>query len=174
MHVYYVYVVLHSTFINLHAYSWARTSNSMLICLVFTADKAVSLEQASCYRFILPGSCSHPLAQKITKQICCCSRVGKAWGAACERCPLPDTGMSLSRVSVHYLLLFTLYHVHLFSFVKHVILNIPNKHPFSCSWFYLQSPKKNYVHRVCANEVIYGRHHRRVTMGVQENELWTV
>ncbi|KAG7328508.1 hypothetical protein KOW79_008452 [Hemibagrus wyckioides] len=55
------------------------------------SDKAVSVEQASCYRFISPGSCSHPLAQKITKQICCCSRVGKAWGSACERCPLPDT-----------------------------------------------------------------------------------
>ncbi|XP_060735308.1 latent-transforming growth factor beta-binding protein 2-like [Tachysurus vachellii] len=55
------------------------------------SDKAVSVEQASCYRSILPGSCSHPLAQKITKQICCCSRVGKAWGSACERCPLPDT-----------------------------------------------------------------------------------
>ncbi|XP_060790649.1 latent-transforming growth factor beta-binding protein 2-like isoform X2 [Neoarius graeffei] len=55
------------------------------------SDKAVSVEQASCYRSILPGSCSHPLAQKITKQICCCSRVGRAWGSACERCPLPDT-----------------------------------------------------------------------------------
>lgn len=55
------------------------------------SDKAVSVEQASCYRSISPGSCSHPLAQKITKQICCCSRVGKAWGSACERCPLPDT-----------------------------------------------------------------------------------
>ncbi|KAI5102569.1 latent-transforming growth factor beta-binding protein 1 isoform X2 [Silurus meridionalis] len=55
------------------------------------SDKAVSMEQASCYRSILPGSCSHPLAQKITKQICCCSRVGKAWGSGCERCPLPDT-----------------------------------------------------------------------------------
>lgn len=66
------------------------------VLVMLTADKAVSVEQASCYRSILPGSCSHPLAQKITKQICCCSRVGKAWGLACERCPLPDTGMSLS------------------------------------------------------------------------------
>lgn len=65
-----------------------------LVLVMFTADKAVSIEQASCYRFISPGSCSHPLAQKITKQICCCSRVGKAWGSACERCPVPDTGMS--------------------------------------------------------------------------------
>ncbi|TSM77378.1 Latent-transforming growth factor beta-binding protein 2 [Bagarius yarrelli] len=55
------------------------------------SDKAVSMEQASCYRSISPGSCSHPLTQKITKQICCCSRVGRAWGLACERCPLPDT-----------------------------------------------------------------------------------
>ncbi|KAM9465805.1 latent-transforming growth factor beta-binding protein 1-like [Clarias gariepinus] len=76
------------------------------------SDKAVSMEKASCYRFISPSSCSHPMAQKITKQICCCSRVGKAWGSACERCPLPDTdhfkeicpaghGYTYSRSDVH-------------------------------------------------------------------------
>ncbi|KAI4874235.1 hypothetical protein NFI96_020690 [Prochilodus magdalenae] len=55
------------------------------------SDKAVSMEKASCYRSVSTGSCSLPLTLKITKQICCCSRVGKAWGSNCERCPLPNT-----------------------------------------------------------------------------------
>uniref|UniRef100_A0A673Y9A1 Latent-transforming growth factor beta-binding protein 1 n=1 Tax=Salmo trutta TaxID=8032 RepID=A0A673Y9A1_SALTR len=55
------------------------------------SDKAVSDQRGMCYRSASVGTCSLPLAQHITKQICCCSRVGKAWGTACERCPLPDT-----------------------------------------------------------------------------------
>ncbi|KAL7872970.1 hypothetical protein AOLI_G00120410 [Acnodon oligacanthus] len=57
------------------------------------SDKAVSMEKASCYRSVSAGSCSLPLSLKITKQICCCSRVGKAWGSHCERCPLPNTDL---------------------------------------------------------------------------------
>ncbi|KAK6307218.1 hypothetical protein J4Q44_G00223660 [Coregonus suidteri] len=55
------------------------------------SDKAVSDQREMCYRSASAGTCSLPLTQHITKQICCCSRVGKAWGTACERCPLPDT-----------------------------------------------------------------------------------
>uniref|UniRef100_A0A7N5KNI9 Latent-transforming growth factor beta-binding protein 2 n=1 Tax=Ailuropoda melanoleuca TaxID=9646 RepID=A0A7N5KNI9_AILME len=55
------------------------------------SDKAVSMQQGLCYRSLGPGACTLPLAQSITKQICCCSRVGKAWGSKCERCPLPGT-----------------------------------------------------------------------------------
>nr|XP_035970345.1 latent-transforming growth factor beta-binding protein 2 isoform X3 [Halichoerus grypus] len=55
------------------------------------SDKAVSMQQGPCYRSLGPGTCALPLAQSITKQICCCSRVGKAWGSKCERCPLPGT-----------------------------------------------------------------------------------
>uniref|UniRef100_A0A8C2V721 Latent-transforming growth factor beta-binding protein 2 n=1 Tax=Chinchilla lanigera TaxID=34839 RepID=A0A8C2V721_CHILA len=55
------------------------------------SDKAVSMQQGLCYRSLGPGTCALPLAQKITKQICCCSRVGKAWGSKCEKCPLPGT-----------------------------------------------------------------------------------
>ncbi|XP_023559365.1 latent-transforming growth factor beta-binding protein 2 isoform X2 [Octodon degus] len=55
------------------------------------SDKAVSMQQGLCYRSLGPGTCTLPLAQKITKQICCCSRVGKAWGSKCEKCPLPGT-----------------------------------------------------------------------------------
>uniref|UniRef100_A0A8C7FEU2 Latent-transforming growth factor beta-binding protein 2 n=1 Tax=Oncorhynchus kisutch TaxID=8019 RepID=A0A8C7FEU2_ONCKI len=55
------------------------------------SDKAVSDQRGMCYRSASAGICSLPLTQHITKQICCCSRVGKAWGTACERCPLPDT-----------------------------------------------------------------------------------
>ncbi|XP_067335910.1 latent-transforming growth factor beta-binding protein 2-like isoform X2 [Channa argus] len=55
------------------------------------SDKAVSDHRELCYRSVSAGTCSMPLAQHITKQICCCSRVGKAWGAGCERCPLPGS-----------------------------------------------------------------------------------
>lgn len=55
------------------------------------SDKAVSDHRALCYRSVSAGTCSLPLAQHITKQICCCSRVGKAWGPGCDRCPLPDS-----------------------------------------------------------------------------------
>ncbi|XP_015994456.2 latent-transforming growth factor beta-binding protein 2 isoform X2 [Rousettus aegyptiacus] len=55
------------------------------------SDKAVSMQQGLCYRSLGPGTCALPLAQRITKQICCCSRVGKAWGSKCEKCPLPGT-----------------------------------------------------------------------------------
>ncbi|XP_067469468.1 latent-transforming growth factor beta-binding protein 2-like isoform X3 [Thunnus thynnus] len=55
------------------------------------SDKAVSDQRAFCYRSVSAGTCSLPLSQHITKQICCCSRVGKAWGAGCDRCPLPGT-----------------------------------------------------------------------------------
>ncbi|XP_029349298.1 latent-transforming growth factor beta-binding protein 2 [Echeneis naucrates] len=55
------------------------------------SDKAVSDQRALCYRSVSVGTCSLPLAQHITKQICCCSRVGKAWGSGCDRCPLPES-----------------------------------------------------------------------------------
>ncbi|XP_037343428.2 latent-transforming growth factor beta-binding protein 2-like [Pungitius pungitius] len=52
------------------------------------SDKAVSEQRALCYRSVSAGACALPLAQHLTKQICCCSRVGKAWGPGCDRCPL--------------------------------------------------------------------------------------
>lgn len=55
------------------------------------SDKAVSEVQGLCYRSLIGVTCSLPLAQRITKQICCCSRVGRAWGNKCERCPLPGS-----------------------------------------------------------------------------------
>uniref|UniRef100_A0A3B4B4Y7 Latent-transforming growth factor beta-binding protein 4 n=1 Tax=Periophthalmus magnuspinnatus TaxID=409849 RepID=A0A3B4B4Y7_9GOBI len=55
------------------------------------SDKAVSDQRGMCYRSLSARTCSLPLSQHITKQICCCSRVGKAWGHACERCPLPGS-----------------------------------------------------------------------------------
>ncbi|XP_037096872.1 latent-transforming growth factor beta-binding protein 2-like [Syngnathus acus] len=55
------------------------------------SDKAVSDQKAFCYRSVSAGACSLPLSQHITKQICCCSRVGKAWGDGCDRCPLPES-----------------------------------------------------------------------------------
>ncbi|XP_044291867.1 latent-transforming growth factor beta-binding protein 2 isoform X3 [Varanus komodoensis] len=55
------------------------------------SDKAVSTEQGLCYRSAVGGVCALPLNQRITKQICCCSRVGKGWGENCEKCPLPGS-----------------------------------------------------------------------------------
>ncbi|XP_069064116.1 latent-transforming growth factor beta-binding protein 3 isoform X1 [Pleurodeles waltl] len=48
-------------------------------------------EKGLCFRLVNDDqSCQHPLSNKLTKQLCCCS-VGKAWGARCERCPADDT-----------------------------------------------------------------------------------
>ncbi|XP_068948321.1 latent-transforming growth factor beta-binding protein 2 [Petaurus breviceps papuanus] len=55
------------------------------------SDKAVSMEQGLCFRSAGADTCTLPLAQRITKQICCCSRVGKGWGKKCEKCPLPGS-----------------------------------------------------------------------------------
>uniref|UniRef100_A0A8C0JDU3 Latent-transforming growth factor beta-binding protein 1 n=1 Tax=Chelonoidis abingdonii TaxID=106734 RepID=A0A8C0JDU3_CHEAB len=69
------------------------------------SDKAVSMEQGLCYRSAAEGICALPLAQSITKQICCCSRVGKGWGRNCEKCPMLGSGESCARCpAVHSVL----------------------------------------------------------------------
>ncbi|XP_069493735.1 latent-transforming growth factor beta-binding protein 2 isoform X3 [Ambystoma mexicanum] len=55
------------------------------------SDKALSMEQGPCFRSLGRSTCSLPLSRRISKQLCCCSRVGKAWGRRCEKCPLPGT-----------------------------------------------------------------------------------
>ncbi|XP_012989768.3 latent-transforming growth factor beta-binding protein 4 isoform X2 [Esox lucius] len=58
---------------------------------ICVSHKVISEDKGQCYRILTsgsgPGSCSVPILRNITKQICCCSRVGKAWGKTCERCP---------------------------------------------------------------------------------------
>ncbi|XP_051580184.1 latent-transforming growth factor beta-binding protein 4-like isoform X3 [Myxocyprinus asiaticus] len=54
------------------------------ICI---SQKVISEEKDQCFRIVNQGSCSLPILRNITKQICCCSRVGKAWGKKCELCP---------------------------------------------------------------------------------------
>ncbi|KAK2846559.1 hypothetical protein Q5P01_009558 [Channa striata] len=58
------------------------------ICI---SQSVISEEKSQCYRVLAsgqgPSSCSLPILRNITKQICCCSRVGKAWGPNCQRCP---------------------------------------------------------------------------------------
>uniref|UniRef100_A0A8C8CBR5 Latent-transforming growth factor beta-binding protein 4 n=1 Tax=Oncorhynchus tshawytscha TaxID=74940 RepID=A0A8C8CBR5_ONCTS len=58
------------------------------ICI---SHRVISEDKDQCYRILNSGSgrgsCSVPILRNITKQICCCSRVGKAWGENCERCP---------------------------------------------------------------------------------------
>uniref|UniRef100_A0A8C7RI37 Latent-transforming growth factor beta-binding protein 1 n=1 Tax=Oncorhynchus mykiss TaxID=8022 RepID=A0A8C7RI37_ONCMY len=58
------------------------------ICI---SHRVISEDKDQCYRILNSGSgrgsCSVPILRDITKQICCCSRVGKAWGENCERCP---------------------------------------------------------------------------------------
>lgn len=71
---------------------WNVCNGNLIYPLLFSADKAVSHQKALCYRSVSAGTCSVPVAQHITKQICCCSRVGKAWGAGCDRCPLQGSG----------------------------------------------------------------------------------
>ncbi|KAJ7303855.1 hypothetical protein JRQ81_011363 [Phrynocephalus forsythii] len=40
----------------------------------------ISEAKGPCFRVLREGGCSLPILRNITKQICCCSRVGKAWG----------------------------------------------------------------------------------------------
>ncbi|KAG8550809.1 hypothetical protein GDO81_019605 [Engystomops pustulosus] len=47
----------------------------------------ISEAKGPCFRILRDGGCSLPILRNITKQICCCSRVGKAWGKGCEGCP---------------------------------------------------------------------------------------
>ncbi|XP_044161099.1 latent-transforming growth factor beta-binding protein 4 isoform X1 [Bufo gargarizans] len=47
----------------------------------------ISEAKGPCFRILRDGGCSLPILRNITKQICCCSRVGKAWGKGCESCP---------------------------------------------------------------------------------------
>ncbi|XP_039503316.1 latent-transforming growth factor beta-binding protein 4 isoform X1 [Pimephales promelas] len=54
------------------------------ICI---SQKVISEEKDQCFRILNQGSCSLPILRNITKQICCCSRVGKAWGKKCQLCP---------------------------------------------------------------------------------------
>ncbi|XP_038641732.1 latent-transforming growth factor beta-binding protein 1-like [Scyliorhinus canicula] len=55
------------------------------------SQQVISLTKGPCYRIWRSGTCSLPVVQNITKQICCCSRVGKAWGPDCQKCPSPLT-----------------------------------------------------------------------------------
>uniref|UniRef100_G3NAG7 TB domain-containing protein n=1 Tax=Gasterosteus aculeatus TaxID=69293 RepID=G3NAG7_GASAC len=58
------------------------------ICI---SQSVISEEKGQCHRVLGSGrgptSCSLPILRSITKQICCCSRVGRAWGPDCQRCP---------------------------------------------------------------------------------------
>ncbi|VFV38979.1 latent-transforming growth factor [Lynx pardinus] len=47
----------------------------------------ISEAKGPCFRVLRDGGCSLPILRNITKQICCCSRVGKAWGRGCQLCP---------------------------------------------------------------------------------------
>ncbi|XP_070620461.1 latent-transforming growth factor beta-binding protein 4 isoform X4 [Erythrolamprus reginae] len=47
----------------------------------------ISEVRAPCFRVLRDGRCSLPTLRNITQQICCCSRVGKAWGWGCQHCP---------------------------------------------------------------------------------------
>ncbi|XP_048837118.1 latent-transforming growth factor beta-binding protein 4 isoform X43 [Brienomyrus brachyistius] len=54
---------------------------------ICVSEKVISEDKGQCYRLLSSGVCSLPILRNITKQICCCSRVGKAWGRNCEKCP---------------------------------------------------------------------------------------
>uniref|UniRef100_A0A671QWH7 Latent-transforming growth factor beta-binding protein 1 n=1 Tax=Sinocyclocheilus anshuiensis TaxID=1608454 RepID=A0A671QWH7_9TELE len=72
------------------------------ICI---SQKVISEEKDQCFRILNQGSCSLPILKNITKQICCCSRVGKAWGKRCELCPYFGSGKRPFRHSKNALFL---------------------------------------------------------------------
>ncbi|KAK2510669.1 hypothetical protein Q9233_017534 [Columba guinea] len=52
------------------------------------SQQVLSEARGPCFRVLGEGRrCALPTLRNITRQICCCSRVGKAWGGHCERCP---------------------------------------------------------------------------------------
>ncbi|XP_060041921.1 latent-transforming growth factor beta-binding protein 4 isoform X2 [Erinaceus europaeus] len=51
------------------------------------SQHVISEAKGPCFRVLRDGGCSLPILRNITKQICCCSRVGKAWGHGCQLCP---------------------------------------------------------------------------------------
>uniref|UniRef100_A0A8V0Y7C6 Latent transforming growth factor beta binding protein 4 n=1 Tax=Gallus gallus TaxID=9031 RepID=A0A8V0Y7C6_CHICK len=51
------------------------------------SHQVLSEAKAPCFRVLRDGRCALPTLRNITRQICCCSRVGKAWGRDCLRCP---------------------------------------------------------------------------------------
>ncbi|XP_072704828.1 latent-transforming growth factor beta-binding protein 4 [Ciconia boyciana] len=51
------------------------------------SHQVISEARGPCYRVLREGRCALPTLRNITRQICCCSRVGKAWGGTCLRCP---------------------------------------------------------------------------------------
>lgn len=57
-----------------------------------SAHQVISEAKGPCFRVLRDGACALPTLRNITKQICCCSRVGKAWGRRCERCPPAGSG----------------------------------------------------------------------------------
>lgn len=79
--------------------SFRRAVVSLLphfVALSPAAHTVISEEKGQCFRVLGsgqgPSSCSLPILKNITKQICCCSRVGKAWGVDCQRCPYFGSG----------------------------------------------------------------------------------
>lgn len=59
------------------------------------AQHVISEAKGPCFRVLRDGGCSLPILRNITKQICCCSRVGKAWGRGCQLCPPFGSGERL-------------------------------------------------------------------------------
>ena len=58
------------------------------------AHQVLSEAKAPCFRVLRDGRCALPTLRNITRQICCCSRVGKAWGRDCLRCPPYGSGQT--------------------------------------------------------------------------------
>ncbi|XP_056904627.1 latent-transforming growth factor beta-binding protein 4 isoform X2 [Takifugu flavidus] len=63
---------------------------------ICVSQLAISEERGHCYWVpssgLGPSSCSGPFYRNVTKHVCCCTRVGKFWGANCMRCPYMGSG----------------------------------------------------------------------------------
>lgn len=47
----------------------------------------MDVRQEHCYTRYKHGKCTHSLEGLFSKNLCCCSPIGKAWGEKCETCP---------------------------------------------------------------------------------------
>ncbi len=56
------------------------------------------LRQDLCFKQFIRGQCVEPISDNVTRAECCCSNIaGVGWSAACQGCPVQNTGENKAR-----------------------------------------------------------------------------
>lgn len=56
-------------------------------CIFVTGTQCLDVRQEQCFTRYKHGKCTMPLDGLFSKNLCCCSPIGRAWGDKCETCP---------------------------------------------------------------------------------------